>query len=87
MSVDRYDIIVSNVGTTTHIVTRTGAYMCFLTFCYKFWENIHKIRNIKGSGYYRRSFTLSHKIYKNSSGNEIANVNFYAVRPEATRIC
>jgi len=25
--------------------------------------------------------------YKNSSGHEIANVNFYAVRPEATRIC
>jgi len=25
-------------------------------------------------------------IYKNSSGNEIANVNFYAVRPQATRI-
>jgi len=24
---------------------------------------------------------------KNSSGDEIANVNFYAVRPEATRIC
>jgi len=26
------------------------------------------------------------RIYKNSSGDEIANVNFYAVRPEATRI-
>jgi len=24
--------------------------------------------------------------YKNSSGDEIANVNFYAVRPEGTRI-
>jgi len=24
---------------------------------------------------------------KNSSGDEIANVNFYAVRPEATGIC
>jgi len=24
--------------------------------------------------------------YKNSSGDETANVNFYAVRPEATRI-
>ena len=24
--------------------------------------------------------------YKNSSGDEIANVNFYAVLPEATRI-
>jgi len=24
--------------------------------------------------------------YKNSSGDEIANVNFYAVRPEATRL-
>jgi len=24
--------------------------------------------------------------YKNSSGDEIANVNFYTVRPEATRI-
>ena len=24
--------------------------------------------------------------YKNASGDEIANVNFYAVRPEATRI-
>jgi len=26
------------------------------------------------------------KTYKNSPGDEIANVNFYAVRPEATRI-
>ena len=26
------------------------------------------------------------KLYKNSSGDEIANVNFHAVRPEATRI-
>jgi len=26
------------------------------------------------------------KYNKNSSGDEIANVNFYAVRPEATRI-
>jgi len=26
------------------------------------------------------------RIYNNSSGDEIANVNFYAVRPEATRI-
>ena len=26
------------------------------------------------------------KMNKNSSGDEIANVNFYAVRPEATRI-
>ena len=26
------------------------------------------------------------KSYKNSSGDEITNVNFYAVRPEATRI-
>jgi len=26
------------------------------------------------------------KSSKNSSGDEIANVNFYAVRPEATRI-
>jgi len=25
-------------------------------------------------------------IYKNLSGDEIVNVNFYAVRPEATRI-
>jgi len=30
--------------------------------------------------------TLTHKQNKNSSGDEIANVNFYAVRPEATRI-
>jgi len=29
---------------------------------------------------------LTAYIYKNSSGDEIANVNFYAVRPEATRI-
>ena len=28
----------------------------------------------------------SPKIYKNSPGDETANVNFYAVRPEATRI-
>jgi len=26
------------------------------------------------------------KFNKNSSGDEIANVNFYAVRPEGTRI-
>ena len=30
--------------------------------------------------------TLTHKQNKNSSGDEIANENFYAVRPEATRI-
>ena len=29
---------------------------------------------------------LSQVLDKNSSGDEIANVNFYAVRPEATRI-
>jgi len=29
---------------------------------------------------------LSAKMHKNSSGDAIANVNFYAVRPEATRI-
>jgi len=29
---------------------------------------------------------LTRFVYKNSSGDEIANVNFYAVRPEATRI-
>jgi len=28
---------------------------------------------------------LGDRLYKNSSGDEIANVNFYAVRPEATR--
>jgi len=30
-----------------------------------------------------REFTFANK---NSSGDEIANVNFYAVRPEASRI-
>jgi len=30
--------------------------------------------------------TASKNKNKNSSGDEIANVNFYAVRPEATRI-
>jgi len=30
--------------------------------------------------------TTSEMKYKNSSGDEIANVNFYAMRPEATRI-
>ena len=29
---------------------------------------------------------LQETFYNNSSGDEIANVNFYAVRPEATRI-
>jgi len=29
---------------------------------------------------------VSDQYKKNSSGDEIANVNFYAVRPEATRI-
>jgi len=29
---------------------------------------------------------LGERLYKNSSGDEIANVNFYAVRPGATRI-
>jgi len=29
---------------------------------------------------------ICRKSYKNSSGDETANMNFYAVRPEATRI-
>ena len=29
---------------------------------------------------------INRKMDKNSSGDEIANVNFYAVRPEGTRI-
>jgi len=33
-----------------------------------------------------KNTAVPNKIYKNSSGDEIANVNFYAVRPEATRI-
>ena len=33
------------------------------------------------------SVVVIHQVtYKNSSGDEIANVNFYAVRPEGTRI-
>jgi len=32
-------------------------------------------------------FVRTHIWNKNSSGDEIANVKFYAVRPEATRIC
>jgi len=32
------------------------------------------------------SVFLGDRLYKNSSGDEIANVNFYAVRPEGTRI-
>ena len=31
------------------------------------------------------NYAVSSK-HKNSSGDEIVNVNFYAVRPEATRI-
>ena len=31
-------------------------------------------------------YSTSTKSDRNSSGDEIANVNFYAVRPEATRI-
>ena len=34
----------------------------------------------------RRAVITKHKVYKNSSGDEIANVNFYAVRPLATGI-
>ena len=37
------------------------------------------------SGKHTGSLSLSYS-NKNSSGDEIANVNFYAVRPEATRI-
>ena len=33
-----------------------------------------------------RCWQIYPKFDKNSSGDEIANVNFYAVRPEATRI-
>ena len=32
------------------------------------------------------TFHAFHDYYKNSSVDEIANVNFYAVRPEDTRI-
>jgi len=32
------------------------------------------------------SSLLGDRLYKNSSGDEKANVNFYAVRPQATRI-
>jgi len=32
------------------------------------------------------SVLVQHTLYKNSSVDEIANVNFYAVRPEDTRI-
>ena len=33
-----------------------------------------------------KSESYSPRLDKNSSGDEIANVNFYAVRPEATQI-
>jgi len=29
---------------------------------------------------------LGNHLYKNSSGDEIVNVNFYTMRPQATRI-
>ena len=32
------------------------------------------------------TYFLSSKAYKNSSGDEIANVNFYEVRPKGIRI-
>jgi len=32
------------------------------------------------------AYFMSSGMYKNSSGDEIANVNFYAVRLQATRI-
>ena len=35
---------------------------------------------------YLKNVNTVRNIYKNSSGDEIANVNFYAVRPKATRI-
>ena len=35
---------------------------------------------------HRNTVTELDKVYKNSSGDEMANVNFYAVRPQATRI-
>ena len=38
------------------------------------------------SGCHRNSGSVLNVEYKNSSGDEIANVNFYAVHPEATRI-
>jgi len=37
-------------------------------------------------GLFKNMVELRAAINKNSSGDEIANVNFYAVRPEATRI-
>jgi len=37
-------------------------------------------------GYNKTIVTHVSCTYKNSSGDETANVNFYAVRPEATRI-
>jgi len=35
---------------------------------------------------YLKNVNTMRNFYKNSSGDEIANVNFYAVRPEATLI-
>jgi len=37
-------------------------------------------------GYQFPLFWGLNNVYKNSLGDEIANVNFYAVRPEATQI-
>jgi len=43
-------------------------------------------KKLAGKSISEMTHFVSSGMYKNSSGGEIANVNFYAVRPEATRI-
>jgi len=46
----------------------------------------NKWQDGKADGRVNSAEVLPTSYNKNSSGDEIANVNFYAVRPEATRI-
>ena len=51
--------------------------------CHAAYFGLHDPTDVRA---YTHLQFLGDRLYKNSSGDEIANVNFYAVRPEATRI-
>jgi len=57
------------------------AHILVLTFVFSVLAN-----RLAGKSISEMIYFVTSGIYKNSSGDEIANVNFYAVRPEGTRI-
>jgi len=68
---------------------RTLSYITMILFLYSY---VAKLRNqIKSWNFILfylflyKKFTVKLKVNKNSSGDEIANVNFYAVRPRSYR--